>query len=67
MSTATYVPRSPQLNNAIDKFHHTFVDMLVGKTEEGKFVNKSDMYKAMQAAVSFFLLCTQNAHHIIIL
>ena len=52
--SATYVPRTATLDDAIEKFHHAFVDMLVGK--EGKFVNKPDMYRVLQAAVSTLFL-----------
>jgi hypothetical protein len=60
MSTR-FVPRSDTLEDAIEKFHIAFVDMLVGKTDEGKFVNKGDMYKAMQAAVRVLFLCMQRS------
>ncbi|KIJ93369.1 hypothetical protein K443DRAFT_12924 [Laccaria amethystina LaAM-08-1] len=55
MSTR-FVPRSDTLEDVIEKFHIAFVDMLVGKMDEGKFVNKGDMYKAMQAVSPAFLL-----------
>jgi len=52
MSTATYVLRTTELDNAINNFHCMYVNMLVGNTAPGKFVSKPDMYKVMQAAVS---------------
>ena len=50
MSTSGYVPRTQELNDALERFHNAFVDMLVGNTKAGQFVDKPDMYKAMQAA-----------------
>ena len=52
--SATFVPHTTKLDDAIEKFHHAFVDMLVGK--EGKFVNKPDMYRVLQATVSTLFL-----------
>jgi hypothetical protein len=60
MSTR-FVPRSDTLEDVIEKFHIAFVDMLVGKMDEGKFVNKGDMYKAMQAVVRVLFLCMQRS------
>lgn len=59
--SASYVPSTAALDDAIEKFHHAFVDMLVGKTDEGKFVNKADMYRVFQAAVSSLFLCMQRS------
>ena len=66
MSTSAYIPRTQELNDALEKFHHAFINMLVGKTNPGQFVDKSDMYKAMQAAVSLLcLFMRRNAPHIV--
>ena len=66
--SASYVPRSPALNDAIEKFHHAFVDMLVGKTDERKFVSKPDMYKVLKAAVRNLFLCMKcSTDYIVIL
>lgn len=48
--SAQYVPYTPGLRDALDKFFKEFVDMLVGKTEESN-VEKADMAKVILAAV----------------
>ena len=64
--SASYVPRSAALNNAIEKFHHAFVDMLVGNTDGRRFVNKADMFKALQAAVRILFHCMhRGTDHIV--
>ena len=65
MSTSAYIPRTQELNDALEKFHHAFVDMLVGKTKAGQYVDKPDMYKAMQAAVSLLFLFMRCSTHIV--
>ncbi|EDR07826.1 uncharacterized protein LACBIDRAFT_327559 [Laccaria bicolor S238N-H82] len=47
---ASFVPRTATLDAAIEKFHNAFVNMLVGKTDGAKFVNKSDMFVVLKAA-----------------
>jgi len=65
MSTAGYIPHMAELDNALNKFYHTFVDMLVGKTK-GQFVDKVDMYKVLQTTVSLLFLFTQCSTHDIV-
>ena len=66
MSTSGYIPRTQELNDALDKFHNAFIDMLVGKTKAGEFVDKPDMYKAMQAVVSLlFLFMWHSTPHVV--